>query len=120
MATGARGEGYLELDGETYAILFTNRALADAERATGKSVMQLMSAAQANAIGINDVVHLLAVGLEYARREGRTRPTGYNANDAWRLLDQLGFATVAAVVLEALAAVMSYRPGGRAEGSPPA
>lgn len=120
MTTGARGEGYLELEGESYVVLFTNRALADAERATGKTVMQLMAAAQGNAIGMGDVAHLLAVGLEYARREHRNRTGGYTANDAWRLLDQLGFATVAAVVLEALAAVMSYRPGpGKEDASPP-
>lgn len=117
--TGARGEGYLDLDGETYVVLFTNRALADAERATGKTVMQLMAAVQNNLIGMGDIAHLLAIGLEYARREHRSRAGSYNVNDAWRLLDQLGFATVAAVVLEALAAVMSYRPN-REDVNPPA
>lgn len=117
MATGARGEAYLELDGETYVILFTNRALADAERATGKSVTQL--AGQAEALGIGDVAHLLAVGLEWGRREGRQSNPGYNANDAWRLLDQLGFAVCLEAVLTALAAVLVYRPT-KAQDGPPA
>ncbi len=118
MPTGARGEGILDLDGEQYAILFTLRALADAERATGKTVLQLMGAAKMGALGINDTVALLTVGLEYARREHRQAGGGTTANDAWRLLDQLGFSAVAAAVMEALATVMSYsRPEG--QSNPP-
>lgn len=117
MSTGARGEGYLELDGERHVILFTLRALADAERATGKSVMQLMATAQHNTMAIGDVAQLLIVGLEYARREHRDRTRGYDLNDAWRLLNGLGFAPVAAAVFEALAAVMAYRGG---DDNPPA
>ena len=113
MATGARGEGYLELDGEQYPVLFTLRALADAERLTGKTVLQLMAAAQSNSMGVGDLAQLLAVGMEYARRENSGRGKAYNANDAWRLLDELGFGPVAVVVFEALAAVMSYRREGR-------
>ncbi len=120
MPTGARGEGILELDGEQYAVLFTNRALADAERATGKTVLQLMASAQANLMGMGDLVHLLAVGLEYARREHRHAGGGTSANDAWRLLDNLGFAAVAVVVYEALAAVMSYRHPEGEKSDPPA
>lgn len=119
MATGARGEGYLELDGESHAILFTNRALADAERATGKTMLQLMQSAQGGALGIGDIAHLLAVGLEYARREGRTGGRSYTLNDAWRFLDQLGFAAVAAVVLEAMAAVMAYSRTDQGGDNPP-
>ena len=117
MTTGARGEGYLELDGERYAVLFTLRALADAEQFTGKSIMQLMAAAQANAMSVGNLAQMLAVGLEYARRERKGRVRPYDVNDAWRLLDGLGFTIVLVVVLEALAAVMSFRPG--AEGSDP-
>jgi hypothetical protein len=119
MATGARGEGYLRLDGEQIPILFTLRALADAERLTGKTVMQLMAEAQRNSMGVGDLAQLLAVGMEHARRENSGRGKAYNANDAWRLLDGLGFTTVAVVVFEALAAVMSYnRP--QDDSDPPA
>lgn len=107
MPTGARGEGYLELDGETYVILFTNRAIADAERATGKSITQLLG--EGDKLGIGDTAHLLAVGLEWGRREGRQQPAGYNSNDAWRLLEQLGFVACLEVVLTALVAVLEYR-----------
>ena len=118
MATGARGEGYLELDGETYVVLFTNRSLADAERATGKTVVQMANASQTGSLGIGDVAHMLAVGLEWGRREGRQQGGTYNINDAWRLLDQLGYAACAEVVLSALADVLAYRPKRPAD--PPA
>jgi len=119
MATGARGEGILELDGETYEVLFTLRALADAERATGKTVLQIMAAGKVGALGINDTVALLAVGLEYARRDHRRAGSGTSGNDAWRLLEQLGFAACATVVMEALAAVMSYSRPQEAKADPP-
>lgn len=113
---GARGEGFLDLDGEQYPVLFTLRALADAERLTGKTVMQLMAEAQRSTMGVGDLAQLLAVGLEHARRDGRTRDRGYTLNDAWHLLESLGFAAVAVVVFEALAAVMAYsRPKGDAD-----
>ena len=105
---GARGEGFLELDGERYVILFTLRALADAERLTGKSVMTLMTAAQRGDLFIGDLASLVVVGLEAARREHRDRPRGYDANDAWRLLEGVGFTAVMVVVLEALVSIMSF------------
>lgn len=119
MATGARGEGFLELDGETYLILFTNRAIADAERTTGKSILQLVNAGQNDSLGIGDVAHLLAVGLEWGRRDGQRQGGTYSINDAWRLLDQLGFVACLEVVLAALAAVLAYRPA-KAVAVPPA
>lgn len=119
MATGARGEGFLDLDGETYVILFTNRAIADAEKATGKGILQLLNGFRGDTTGLGDLAHLLAVGLEYARREGRSRAGAYNINDAWRLLDQLGYSTVAEVVFGALTDVMMYRPK-RETADPPA
>ena len=120
MATGARGEGVLTLEGEQYPVLFTLRALADAERATGKTVLQLMVSFERRDFGISDTAALLAIGLEHARREHRAGTGGHNLNDAWRLLDGLGFAAVSAVVYEALAAAMSYsRPDAEGEqGSP--
>lgn len=116
MGTGARGEGYLELDGERYPILFTLRAIAEAEAATGKTVLQLMREAQTNTMGVGDLARLLAVGLEHARREGRGRVGG--AEQAWALLERLGFMPVAVIVFEALAAAMSY--GGAGRDGPPA
>ncbi|MDZ4346865.1 MAG: GTA-gp10 family protein [Candidatus Binatia bacterium] len=108
MVTGARGEGILELDGEQYAILLTNRALADAERMTDKSILQLLGGVEMGTLRITDVIHLLTVGLEYARKDGGGKAGGHNTNDAWRLMDGLGFTTVAKAVYDALKAVLNY------------
>ena len=117
MPTGARGEGRLEVDGEVYEVLFTNRALAEVEKRTGKTMMQYAEGLQAGAVGIQDVAQLLTVGLEAARRESKAGGKRYTADDVWRIMDTLGFATVAAVVMEAMAAVLAY--SGEGEESPP-
>ena len=118
MATGARGEGILTLEGQQYPVLFTLRALADAERATGKTVLQMMAAVRSNGLGVADVAALLAIGLEHARREHRAGTGGHNLNDAWRLLDNLGFSAVAAVVVEAMTVVMTFQPAGESADPP--
>ena len=117
MATGARGEGILVVDGREHAVLLTMRALADAERLTGKTVMQLGQAAQSQALGIGDLAALLHVGLEHARRDTRGGGRAVTINDAYRIMEQLGFSKVAGVVLEAFAAVLSYDPDDEAEGA---
>jgi len=118
MPTGARGEGYLELDGKRYELLFTNRALVEAERLTEKSAMRFLRDAKAGDISIGDVAQYVSVGLRYSSRDGGVQGAGLDVNNAWRLLDGIGFETVAAVVLVALAAVMSYQRGDI--DSPPA
>lgn len=121
MPTGARGEGYID-DGENRVeVLFTNRALMEAERATGKTVMQIARALESDGLGITDVAHLLAVGMEHARREarrlGRHGGRGFNVNDALDLMDRVGWATCTAVVMEALSAVLQYGTGTGDESS---
>jgi hypothetical protein len=118
MPKGARGEGYLELDGETYAILFTNRAIAEAEQATGKTILQLVNAGASNGLGMREVSQLLTVGLTWARREGLGTARGNVAQDAWRLLDQLGFAACLEIVLTALADVIGFRSDKGATNPP--
>ena len=118
MATGARGEGVLVLEGEQHRVLFTLRALADAERATGKTALQLMAASTSGGLGVGDVAALLAVGLAAARREHLGGAGGHNLNDAWRLLDNLGFSAVAAVVVEAMTVVMTFQPAGESADPP--
>ena len=118
MATGARGEGILEVDGKEYAILFTNRALAEAERATGKTITEIILKTQNNSLGIWDIAQLLAIGLEHARRDRHSRPTSYTINDAWTILDAVGFVAVLTVVIEALMAVVAYNVPKESEGPP--
>lgn len=125
---GARGEGFVTVGGERIEVLFTNRALMEAEQATGKTVLELARAATNERLGIGDVAKLLAIGMENARRAqarrdgtpgGRTR----NVNDALDIMDKVGFSTVTACVMGGLAAVLSYDEddeAGENETSPPA
>jgi hypothetical protein len=119
VSAGARGEAYLVVDGDQRPILFTNRALADAERLTGKTVLQLMRGVQNNEISMSDVVQILLVGMEHARRETRTGGPAYSIRDAWAVMDACGFGTVTARVMEAVSAVMAYEGGKAADESPP-
>jgi len=108
---GARGETTLQAGDTEYRILFTNRAIAEAEAAMGKSVI-----AAARELGIADVGQLLAAGMEAGRREARTGGRAYTVNDAYRVMDEVGFAAAAKATLEAVAAVLSY--GAEDEGEP--
>lgn len=114
MVTGARGEGIIELldeDGnvtESIPVLFTNRALAEAESATGKPVLQLLTAATAQLMGVGEVAQLLAVGMEAARKEARTGSRVYTVNDAYRVMDHVGWKNVASVVYLAMTQAFAY------------
>ena len=116
---GARGERTLTVGEKAHTILLTNRALAEAERALGKSVMQVARDGISERVSITDIAKLLQVGLDAARRDqglpGRAMPP----DDAWGILDVLGFGTVAGAVLEALSDVLFYNPE-REDGGPPA
>jgi hypothetical protein len=107
------------VDGGQRSILFTNRALADAERLTGKTVLQLMRGVQSMELSISDVAQMLLVGMEHARRETQKGGPAYNIRDAWAVMDACGFGTVTAAVMEAVSAVMSYDGGKHADESPP-
>ncbi len=114
MARGARGEGYLDAEQGEYPILFTNRALAEAERALNMTVLEI--ARNASNLGVNAVAQLARIGLEASRRDRRDSRRAYTLDDAFDLLDSYGFAAVARVVVEALTAVLSYQ---RREGDDP-
>lgn len=108
MATGARGEGFLTIDGEQVPVLFTNRALAEAEGILGKTVTELLQGAMERNLGMQDTAQLLRIGLEQARQDRGGRLNSYTMREVWRILDKLGFAAVAVVVLEAIAAVLGF------------
>lgn len=110
--TGARGEGFIEFEGEQLSILFTNRALAEVEQATGKTVLQLAMGMKDGQVGMNEVAHLLHRGLEHGRREVNPGRKPYRITDMWGILDALGFVPVMRVVAIALSAVLSYRGDG--------
>ena len=109
--TGARGEAIIERGDIEYRILFTNRALAEAESATGKSILVIARGFVNGATGIGDVAQLLSIGLEAARRDSKSGgPQGraYTLADAYRIMDEVGFTAVARAVMESIAVVIRY------------
>ncbi len=106
--SGARGEGIIELDERQVAILFTNRALAQAEKGMGKSVLGVVGDLGNGQAGIGDVAHLLQAGMEAARRDARAGGRPVTLDDAFEVLDQAGFSATVTAVVGAMAAVISY------------
>ena len=108
---GARGEGTLTTaDGDEVRVLYTNRALAEAEQAMGKSVLAVAQGFADGDSGIGDMAALLQAGMEAARHDGREGGRRVAVNDAFEVMDAVGFAGVATVVMEAVSDVLSYDP----------
>lgn len=107
--SGARGEGTILTDerGEVQ-VLYTNRALFEAEKSMGCSVIAALQGIQTNETGITEVAHLLRAGMEAARRDARSGGRPISLSNAFEVLDDAGFIAVINVVAEAVAAVISY------------
>lgn len=107
----ARGEGVIQAGGQEVVVLFTNRALMQAEKQMGKSVIGVTQGFLDGAAGFNELVTLLQAGMEAARRDSGIRGRVITVNDAVEVMDEAGFTAVAQVVMEAVAAVLSYGAG---------
>ena len=116
---GARGEGVLCVAEREIRVLFTNRALARAETALGKTVLEIANDARSTRLGLNDTAKLLQAGMEAARRE--TGPGGKpsSLDEAFDVMDAVGFTETARVIIEALAAVLGYSSDKGEDGRPP-
>lgn len=109
---GARGEATISLDdGREVQVLYTNRALAEAEQALQQSVLEVAQGFADGHSGVYDVAVLLRCGMEAARREARMGGGAISLNNAYEVLDAAGFSAVAAQVMGAVAAVLSYAGG---------
>jgi len=108
--SGPRGEGRLVLaSGAEVHVLFTNRALAEAETITGKPIMLLVKATSENAAALGDVLKLLAVGMEYARRDAGGEGARLTIKDAQVVMDEVGFLSCLLLVMQSLAAALFYK-----------
>lgn len=114
---GARGETWIDDDNQQHSLLFTNRALVEAEAALKRGILDILAAASGGNLSLTDVARLAQIGLEHSRRDRRDSRKPYTLDDALNLLDEYGFAAVAAAVFGGLAAVVSYN---KADGDPPA
>lgn len=110
---GARGEGIIEAGGREVRVLFTNRALAEAEAQIGKSVVVVGREFLAGELSITNLAHLLQAGMQAAGRDDGTRRRPVSKAEVYEVLDAAGYAPVAGVVVGAVAAVLGHRGNGR-------
>lgn len=114
---GARGEGIIQANGTSVSVLFTNRAVAEAEKELGKGIIAVASSFQDGTGGIGDVAVLLRAGMEAARRDERRGGRPVTILDAYGVLDEAGFSAVAQVVMAAVADVLGYGAGNVEAGA---
>jgi hypothetical protein len=114
---GARGEATIQADGREVRILLTNRALADVEQKLGRSILVLAGGMAAGTTGISETAELLRAGMEAARKDAGDPGPVIGLNQAYGVMDAVGFGPTAKAVMEAVAAVLSY--GKPAEASDP-
>ena len=111
----ARGEGVIQAGDREVQVLFTNRALAEAEDAMGKGIIGVADGFSSGQTGIRDVAYLLRAGMEAARREARDGRRPITMVDAYAVLDDAGFSAVTMVVMTAVADVLGYSANGENE-----
>jgi len=105
---GARGEAILTVEDREIPILLTNRALGVAEAATGKSMSVLAVEIQHGTLGVADTAHLLHAGMEYGRLDAGIRGKRITLNDAYAVMDHLGWLPVAGVMALAMTECLTY------------
>jgi len=105
---GARAESVLQAGDKEVRLLYTNRALAEAEAQSGKSIVTITTGLSTGASGIGDIAVVLRAGMEAARRESRSTNQPVSLNDAYEVMDEVGFEQVTTVIVTAIAEVISY------------
>jgi len=121
--SGARGEQIVtDHDGNEWRLLFTNRAISEAEQTTGRSVIAVTRGFDDGSSGITELAQLIRAGLTAARRDGQGGRAA-SMTDAFNLLDALGFEKAAVAVMGGIAAVLTYTGpedgAGEGEGDRP-
>lgn len=104
----ARSEAVLTAGNKEVHLLYTNRALADAETQSGKSIVAITGGLSTGASGISEIAALLRAGMEAARRDAGAGGRAVTINDAYEVLDEVGFELIATTVVTAVADVLSY------------
>jgi len=105
---GARSEHVIKTESGEVRVLFTNRALADVEALTGKSILALANGFTDSSCGVTEVAQILRAGMEAARRDANLGGKAIPIQDAYDVLDDAGFSEVATVVMTAVAEVIGY------------
>lgn len=91
-------------------LLYSNRAIADAERLMGKGIIGVLNGFETGQSGVNEIAALLAAGMEAARRYYRLGGKRVTLNQAFEIMDQIGFTVAMANVFEAVGEVIAFEP----------
>lgn len=105
---GARGERVIAGEAGEVRVLFTNRAIAEVEQVTGKSIIDIAQGFQEARSGVREVGTLLRAGMEAARRDARSGGRAVTLDDAFEVMDDVGFGVAATAVMEAVAEVLGH------------
>lgn len=112
---GARGEAVIEMDDREVTVLYTNRALATAERGCGKSILNIVDGYESYGSGVTEMAHLLRAGMDASRQDQRLGGRSVSLQDAFDVMDEAGFTRVATAIMVAVADVLSYGAEDEAE-----
>jgi hypothetical protein len=104
----ARGESTIKVGDREVPILFTNRALLNAEKQTGKGIIGILNGFVEGTSGLGDLVALLRCGMEAARLDARRGGKPISNEDAIDIIDAIGFTEAIVPVMEAVSVVISY------------
>jgi len=88
-------------------LLYSNRAIANAERVMEKGIIGVLNGFQDGGSGIFEVAVLLQAGMEAARRYHRSGGKRVTMDDAYEILDKYGFTIIASNVFEAIGEVIA-------------
>lgn len=117
---GARGTARIVTDEREVEILFTNRALAEAEAAVGFSIVRILEGFRDGGCGLTEAAKILRVGMEAARRDSRAGGRVVGEEDAFAVLDAVGYTRTLATLMEAIGYVLGYDAEAEAaEGADP-
>lgn len=116
--TGARGEMTFKAGDREVTVLYTNRALAGAEKRIGKGIVAVAQGLVDGSSGLGDIAILLQVGMEASRVDTKAGGNQVSLDQAYAVMDLAGFAGVASPVMEAVAAVLGYTNGAEAGSAP--
>lgn len=104
----ARGEEVIRTsDDREITILFTNRALAQAEERLGEPIIVIAGKLANGQVGMNQVVQLLRCGMEASDRD-RGGQGRVSVQDAYAVIDDVGFLNVVPVIITAMTGCLSY------------
>jgi len=99
---GARGSTTFFVGDQEIRVLYTNRALAEIEANLNKSIVEISQGFSDGKTGIREVATMLRFGMEASRRDMRDGGRSVTMDDAYKILDELGFAEIAAAIIPAI------------------